>query len=148
MKKLIGLILFPTLMFSTLVSAESKNAEDKSAAPKSVSLPSVIKEGEYVLFDGEKYQSYAFFEHDSLLLSPDCRPADRPTCQAFKAASAAKPVESKEFNGNPASQLCSDLKGKNLIGFNHKKQEFNFCQFEDKSMVNSWNLYYKFFPKK
>jgi hypothetical protein len=130
-------------LFSTYSFAEINKKDDEH---KYIPVPSDIKEGEFALFNGTKYQTYAFYEYEDLLLSPDCKKSGKPTCLAYKAAFLPKPTLKRESNMMPASVLCSELKGKNLIGFNFKKQEFNFCEFEDKSMVNSWSLFRKVFP--
>lgn len=49
--------------------------------------------------------------------------------------------------GHPASKLCTALEGMNRVVTNDKNQQYDFCEFKDKSMVDSWGLYYKHFPK-
>ena len=106
-----------------------------------------VGEGEYAIFDVNKYRKFKVFESEGLMLSADCQ-LKKMKCEAFEAANKKiDKIENPLRGVSPASQLCSTLDGKNLIAFNHKKDEYNFCQFEDKSLVNSWTLYYKFFPK-
>ncbi len=116
------------------------------AVEKNVPLPT-IKDGEFAVFDGTNYKKFKVFESEGLRFSTDCK-TKKMKCKAVEAsAKQIDKIQNPTPRISPASQLCSIVEGKNLIAFNQKKEEYNFCQFEDGSFVNSWSLYYKFFPK-
>lgn len=78
------------------------------------------------------------------------------SCKALEALSA-KIVETKSSNanvvgkkliGDPASQLCLEHMGKNIILNDGDRKEYDFCEFGDGSIFNSWQFYYVKFPKK
>ena len=116
------------------------------AIEKNVPLPT-INEGEFAVFEGTNYKKFKVFESDGLTFSADCK-AKKMKCEAAEAsAKKIDKIQNPAPRISPASQLCSIVDGKNLIAFNQKKEEYNFCEFEDGSLVNSWSLYYKFFPK-
>lgn len=116
------------------------------AAEKTVPLPK-IQDGEFAVFDGTQYRKFKVFDSDGLTFSTDCK-LSAMKCKAVEVAQKKNTkIENPEHGISPASQLCSLVDGKNLIAFNSKKEEYNFCEFEDHSLVNSWSLYYKFFPK-
>ena len=108
-----------------------------------------VSEGEFAVFNGTKYKIFKVFEAEGLSLSSDCKVSTgKMKCQAFEAS--GKSIADVHFSDGrvtPASQLCSQLSGKNLIAFNSKKEEHNYCEFADGSLVNSWTLFYKYFPK-
>lgn len=114
---------------------------------KPLPIPHLAK-NEFAIFSGTAYKALKTVEIDELILSSDCIiKGSKPTCLAYKAS--GNPLAGKEvkFNGNPASDLCTNIEGQNLIALNSLQQEFNFCEFKDGSMVNSWSLYYKINPK-
>lgn len=122
------------------------------SAPKSISAKPVIPvpdvaKGEIAIFENGNYRKVKTIFQHGLTLSLDCiKKGAQPSCLAFSTSLAAPPPPTSKFNGNPASQNCSEFKGANLIAFNAQKQEVNYCQFADGSMVNSWDLYYKRHP--
>ena len=69
------------------------------------------------------------------------------SCEALKAY-LKKPVASKEkkssLSGHPASQHCSAIGGKVLILMDAEKNQYNYCQFSDNTMVSYWDLYEKY----
>ncbi len=139
------LLYFITLIMLTTHSAVSL------AERKTVSLPT-MKADQFALYNQGHYQIFSLLEVDGLKLDESCKSKLKPTCAAYQVGINGKvnhQVNHKngEFNGSPASQFCSDLGGANLIALNSQKQEFNFCEFKDGSLVNSWSLYYKRNPK-
>lgn len=118
------------------------------ANPAPIPVPQV-SEGEFAVFSGTKYKIFKVFEAEGLSLSGDCKVSSgKMKCQAF--AASTKSIADVHFSDariTPASQLCSQLSGKNFIAFNSKKEEHNYCEFADGSLVNSWSLFYKYFPK-
>lgn len=131
--------LLPFLLLVTFSQAEAKPTE---------ALPA-LKAGEYALYSNGAYKVISTFEVEGLKLDSSCQPkaAKKPTCEAFQIGLNGKAKKNQGFNGSPASQFCSDLGGVNLIALNELKQEFNFCEFKDGSLVNSWSLYDKRNPK-
>lgn len=66
-------------------------------------------------------------------------------CDAYKALS--KKVEMKKpdipLAGHPAAFYCGSAGGLNRILKDSKNNEYDFCEFKDGSMINSWHLYNK-----
>ncbi len=109
-----------------------------------------VKKGSFAFFDGQKYKIFEVFETEELKLSSDCKvkPPKKMSCQAYQAVTGKiKETQSSEEAVSPASVLCTQLGGKNFIAFNEKKEQYNFCRFEDQSLINSWSLFYKRNPK-
>ena len=50
-------------------------------------------------------------------------------------------VEGK-YVGHPAAHYCLDTKGIELIVRDEKLNEYDYCQYDDKSAIDSWDLYY------
>lgn len=69
----------------------------------------------------------------------------QPSCQAYRAL--LKRVSSKKpdvpLAGHPAAFYCGSAGGLNRIVKDSKNNEFDFCEFKDGSMINSWHLYNK-----
>ncbi len=108
-----------------------------------------LANAEFAVFDGTKYRKFSTFIAYGLKLSSECKPKKGPIiCKAFEASTKKiEKIISPASQMNPASILCNQLGGKNLIALNNAREEFNYCEFEDRSMANSWSLYYKFYPK-
>ncbi len=63
---------------------------------------------------------------------------------ALKALKSKKPnLDSKKLIGNPASRNCTLLGGKSIILRDSKNRQYDFCRFQDESMIDSWSLYEK-----
>ncbi|GEM_PF-655587 len=69
----------------------------------------------------------------------------QPACDAYKALS--KKASPKSANvplaGHPAAFYCGSAGGLNRILKDSKNNEYDFCEFKDGSMINSWHLYNK-----
>ncbi len=119
-----------------------------AVAPAPISVPH-LNVGEYAFYNGSQYKIFKIIETEGLKLSSDCKVnTGKMKCQAYTASTRSMPdVQFSDARITPASQLCSQLNGKNFIAFGSKKEELNYCQFADGSLVNSWSLFYKFFPK-
>ncbi len=115
---------------------------------KPVPVPT-LADGELAVFDGQKYKKFRSYEEDALVLSSDCQSTSgKRKCEAKLAvARATEKTFVPEPNISPAAHLCNVVAGTSLIVLDQKKQELNFCQFSDGSMVGSWSLFYKIFPK-
>lgn len=53
-------------------------------------------------------------------------------------------VKSTLTAGNPASLYCQSIGGKNLILEDKKRNEYDFCEFTEGYVVNSWHIYKKY----
>lgn len=75
-------------------------------------------------------------------VSADC--LKKADCLALKSLTE-KIKDSPPQNGllgHPASRFCKDAGGLNIILKSKKNQAFDFCQFKDLSLIDSWDLYY------
>jgi len=76
------------------------------------------------------------------------------SCKALEALSSkavvakASSVVGKKLIGDPASQLCLEHAGKNIILTDGENKEFDFCELSDGSIFNSWQFYYSKYPNK
>jgi len=142
--------MFKILLIAILLSppfAFAKPAPAPEPEKPPIKVPD-LKKDEYALFSDGKYHIFKIAIFENLKLNSECvTKGPTPTCKAYLASKAPLPVEKPAFNGNPASELCSELKGTNLIAFNYEKKQYNYCQFDDSSVVNSWSLFYKRYPK-
>lgn len=72
-------------------------------------------------------------------------------CTALEklAAKPSSPGENPvpQWTGHPASVFCQSIGGMNRIFKNSKNQEYDFCEFKDKSYIDAWDLFYKHFPR-
>ncbi len=125
-----------------LLAILTTNIAFASKKQKTVAVPN-IKADEFAIFDKDHYRTFSTFQVDGLTLDKSCQAkSGKPSCEAYKKAlNSPVPNKNGAFIGSPASQLCADFGGNNLIAFNHKKQEYNFCEFPDGSLVNSWSMY-------
>lgn len=66
-------------------------------------------------------------------------------CEAYSALK--KVVKAKNSDvplaGHPAAFYCGSAGGLNRILKDSKNNEYDFCEFKDGSMINSWHLYKK-----
>lgn len=89
---------------------------------------------------------------NSTNLSADCfqKNAATPDCDAFRILSK-KNVEEKRpdipLAGHPAAYFCGSIGGLNRILKDEKNNDYDFCEFKDKSLIDAWDLY-KYFHKK
>lgn len=83
---------------------------------------------------------------DGVLVSENCA----VKCQALTALKNRSPILimkkdklSRYINsvGHPASQLCFQLGGTNILEKNDHGHERDICQFSDQSRIASWDLY-------
>lgn len=141
---MIFLLTFLILPF-TFAQTEPK----PMAKPNFPEVPK-LKAGEYAVFVEKAYIVFKTKEVNALEYDMSCFKAGaNPTCEAATAANDKAETKSKrENNFHPAALFCEARGGKNLIAFDHKKDEYNFCRFKDNSMVNSWAMYLKHNPKK
>ena len=105
---------------------------------------------ELKVFKKDKYETVKIQEHKGLRLSGECFKTKTPKCQALDE-SARKVTPSKSaipLEGNPAARLCLDHGGLNRILLSSDQKQYDYCLFKDGSMVDAWDLYNHFNPKK
>ncbi len=97
----------------------------------------------------DKYVQVVIKEHAGLHLSDTCLKKSPVVCEAFSATKVAtKPSLAKTGTaGHPASRYCHDKNGSVRILISEDNKQYDYCLFKDGSMVDSWDLYYKHFPK-
>lgn len=100
------------------------------------------------LYENGKYKTVKITDHQGAKLSESCVKKGKATCTAWtvfsgKPATRSKAV--KELLGNPAALYCGDLKSKNRILKDEAGNQYDYCVFDDGSMVDSWTIYNKHF---
>lgn len=72
-------------------------------------------------------------------------------CKAMEVAKG-KPFKIKPtktpFVGNPGANYCWDAGAKNRVLKDSKNNQYDFCVYEDGSMVDAWDLYSAHYPDK
>lgn len=71
------------------------------------------------------------------------------TCKALKVSKTSPKSARQKKNtlaGNPGANYCWDLGAKNRILKDDQNNQYDFCVFEDGSMVDAWNLYEAHYP--
>lgn len=51
------------------------------------------------------------------------------------------------FIGNPAANYCWDVGAKNRVLKDEKNNQYDYCVFEDGSIIDAWTLYSSHFPR-
>lgn len=99
---------------------------------------------------GEKYVDVRVREYEGLHLSEICFSKKNPKCDAYTATltKSSPSITKTGLLGHPASRYCNDKNGLARILIAEDKKQYDFCLFKDGSMIDSWDLYYKHFPKR
>ena len=136
--KIYSFILLQLLLSSALAHAQ-KEVVSKIAKPK-------LKDGEIAIFFNSKYSVIRIKELNGLKF--DEATISRPSSDAIKATKTKLSFPSAPHSAmqNPAAQYCSEHGGQNLIAISSSGGEVNYCRFKDRSLINSWDLFYKHFP--
>lgn len=103
------------------------------------------------LFENEKYKDIKISEFQKAHLGSDCLKSGKPNCQAWTVYSGKAKSTTKAntpLAGDPAARYCWDVGAKNRILKSPENKEYDYCVFDDNSMVDAWDLYYKHFPRK
>lgn len=139
-KQLLVILIF---IVSTNIFAKVQNNKNK------VLPPAKLQKDEFTYFDDNKYNNFKITEFENMKLSSSCFKNAKPNCGAYSLSLLKKnpPVPTSEGRFHPASIYCKELGGRPIIALNYKKDEYDFCMAKDKSLVSSWSLYYKHFPK-
>lgn len=73
----------------------------------------------------------------------------KQNCKAMLVAKG-KPFKVQEtkapFVGNPGANYCWDVGAKNRVLKDEKNNQYDFCVFEDGSMIDAWDLYRAHYP--
>lgn len=126
------------------------NEKSKTQDAEIVLEPPPLEKNEYAIFIEDKYLKFTTKKFQDLELDMSCFKTKTPKCEAFEF-SEIKPkslIMKNEALNNLAAIFCEAVHGRNLLALDRGRNEYNFCRFQDGSMVNSWSLYYKHFPKK
>jgi uncharacterized protein len=80
----------------------------------------------------------------------------QPPCKALVASRVKYPPKPKkvvegppreELLGHPAAQYCLQTGGRNIFLTDAKSNQYDYCLFEDESLVDSWSMYWKHHPQ-
>jgi putative hemolysin len=85
-------------------------------------------------------------ELDGMLVNEKCK---NDSINCFKTLMTLKKMPSKfsqntDQKGNPASDYCKKLKGKNEILKDKNNNEWDFCELKNGFVIDSWALYKRF----
>ncbi|WP_295900349.1 DUF333 domain-containing protein [uncultured Bdellovibrio sp.] len=73
----------------------------------------------------------------------------KQNCKAMLTAKG-KPFKVQQtkapFTGNPGANYCWDVGAKNRVLKDDKNNQYDFCVFDDGSMVDAWDLYQAHYP--
>ncbi|MCE3010320.1 MAG: DUF333 domain-containing protein [Proteobacteria bacterium] len=70
-----------------------------------------------------------------------------PQCQALVKAMEKPPEDFKPGSlPHPATAYCKSKGGKELILIDSENRQYDFCRFDDESMVDAWSMYFHHFP--
>lgn len=86
-------------------------------------------------------------KYEEVHLSESCLQKNKkPTCDAY--AALTKKIKETHPNiplaGHPAATFCGSAGGVNRILTKPNTTQYDFCEFKDKSMIDSWDLYNHF----
>ncbi len=101
-------------------------------------------------FNNDKYSDVKIKTYEKANLTESCFKGGKPNCKAWTTFNAKAKTPTKNptpLAGNPAALYCWDVGAKNRILKAQNGDQYDFCVFDDNSMVDSWDLYYKHFPK-
>ena len=82
--------------------------------------------------------------------STSCLKSGKPSCEAWKVFSGKAKTETESkipLAGDPAAKYCWDVGAKNRILKSADNKQYDYCVFNDGSMIDAWDLYYRHFPK-
>lgn len=112
----------------------------------SISFAEVTNKFKY--FVNGKYTDVETISISSVRVNLLCK---NTACKALKVANG-KPFKIQKteapFVGNIGANYCWDVGAKNRILLDSKNNQYDFCVFDDGSMIDAWNLYTKHYPPK
>ncbi|NUN05089.1 MAG: DUF333 domain-containing protein [Bdellovibrio sp.] len=104
---------------------------------------------EFKYYVNGQYKSIVIVKIDGLNFNSSC--LKETSCKALRISRgvAFKIHETNSsLAGNPGANYCWDVGAKNRILKDSKNNEYDFCVFDDGSMIDAWNLYAKHYPPK
>ncbi len=109
----------------------------------SIATMQFISAEEFIKHDESKIN---LVDLDGMLVNEKCK-TDSINC--FKTLMTLKKMPTKfsqqaEQKGNPASDYCKMLKGKNEIFKDKSNNEWDFCELKNGIVIDSWALYKRF----
>lgn len=93
-----------------------------------------------------KYESIQVIKYQTFNITSDCAKNKCLALEATKKKVVTK-VSRVPLLGNPASTYCKSAGGVSRILIGQDKKQYDYCMFQDESMIDSWDLYYKHNPK-
>lgn len=126
-----------------LLQVFQANAKNKKVAPD---LTQIKSETSVLISVDDKYKLFETVKKDGATVSATCA----QKCSAVTALQAKKknfPKAPHPSLQHPAAVYCKELGGKNLIAKNKTGGDQDVCYFADASFVDSWQLFYKHYPK-
>jgi len=103
------------------------------------------------IYENDVYKNVKISEFQGAHLNSECIKGGKPQCKAWSCfLEKPKPRSKSNFPlaGDPAAQYCWDVEAKNRILKSVDNKQYDYCVFSDNSMIDSWDLYYKHFPRK
>lgn len=93
--------------------------------------------------NSKKEDTVVLTRYRGSLITKSCFSRGKPNCLAEKSLLYKKQVKSKTVPllGNPAARFCLSYGAVNLLFFDSERNEYDYCVFQDKSAINSWDLY-------
>jgi len=137
------IFIFVNLQHKLARAQTEGSARSQSSKKITFKQPPLISKGQYTYFFGEDYHTFTTKKIGQVAYSDHCFKTAKPDCEAIRLSSLKNitiKIDNPEMR-NFASAYCSEIYGKNMIVFDHDKKEYNFCRFEDGSLVASWSLY-------
>ncbi|MBC7398035.1 MAG: DUF333 domain-containing protein [Bdellovibrionales bacterium] len=116
----------------------------------SLTLASVSNADIFRYSSDGKYVDIKINIYESIRLNENCFAKEKPNCLAYKASKvlATNETPSKtDTIGHPASRNCGSRNGSSRILITKDDKQFDYCQFADGSMIDSWDLYYRNYPR-
>ncbi len=98
---------------------------------------------ELVLFkDFELKNSETYFESSKIFMNQACKNEELKCLNFLKSElKKIKPSKNGLLKGNPASDLCKDLKGQSVIYYDKEHNEYDYCKINAYEF-SSWDVYY------
>lgn len=103
---------------------------------------------QYRMFSEKKksYDLVAIVGHNGVSISQSCLKKTKKSCDALKALQSKVDLAQTPgvgVIGNPAARYCLANNALNRILLDSKGAEYDFCLFNDGSLVDAWDLYNK-----
>lgn len=96
----------------------------------------------YDRFVDGKYVRQVIELYEGVRINPECARTAK-ICQALKGHRLPvknKAVREKGISGHPANDYCVGVGGKPVLLLDAEKNQRNFCEFQDRSLIDSWHL--------